>query len=379
MGAGLGEKSAGSSSSGSTTYMKVLALVTNAFGGYGGIAQFNRDFCYALSLSKHVREVIIVPRQVESETICLPPKLRQIAPKKGRLSYSLECIRAALRFGPFDLIFCGHLYHVVLAAGLGRLLGVPVWLQTHGIDAWDRPSPLLRNAAERSALVTAVSRYTRGRVLQWANINPTRVRVLPNTARSLFTPGPQCEAALAKHSLVGKKIVLTVSRIDKSDTYKGHVTVIEALPAIRKAEPAATYVIVGDGDGRPDLEAEVARRRLGDQVRFLGRLSDEELLALYRSASAFVMPSTKEGFGIAFVEAAACGLPVIGGNRDGSVDALAEGKIGRLIDPLSTQEIIAAVIPALNERSTSRQNEVHRFAFQNFANYVDALVEDFAA
>ena len=65
----------------------------------------------------------------------------------------------------------------------------------------------------------------------------------------------------------------------------------------------------------------------------LGRLHGQELLDYYRLADVFVMPSTGEGFGIVFLEASATGLPVIAGNRDGSVDALAEGRIGTLVDP----------------------------------------------
>jgi phosphatidyl-myo-inositol dimannoside synthase len=136
-------------------------------------------------------------------------------------------------------------------------------------------------------------------------------------------------------------------------------------------------VVVGDGDGQGELNALAERRGVGDAVRLLGRLSDDDLLALYRSADVFVMPSTEEGFGIAFVEAAATGLPVVAGNVDGSVDALADGAIGRLIDPLSHDEIVASLIDGLRERRRSDVDVVQRFSFPNFAAQVDALVRDF--
>ena len=83
---------------------------------------------------------------------------------------------------------------------------------------------------------------------------------------------------------------------------------------------------------------------------FAGQVADAELADYFALADVFAMPSTGEGFGIVFLEAAASGLPVIGGNRDGSVDALAEGRIGRLVDPHSREDIEAAVVEALEGR-----------------------------
>jgi phosphatidylinositol alpha-1,6-mannosyltransferase len=357
--------------------MRVLALVTDAYGGHGGIAQYNRDLFEALSASQVIKDIVVFPRNAEQTNFRPPKKVTQIEPMFGRLSYSWKSMKIARAMGPFDLVFCGHIYQTPLAVAVGRLFGLPVWLQTHGIDAWECSSRLVRAAIARTALVTTVSRYTRRRLLSWTELSPDRVRVLPNTVRPAFTPGPKNEAALVEFGLAGAKIVLTVSRVTKADSYKGHDRVIEAMPAVREIEPKATYVIVGDGDGREELEALAERRGLGQSVRFLDRLNDDDVLALYRSADVFVMPSTEEGFGIAFVEAAACGLPVIGGNRDGSVDALADGAIGRLIDPRSQDEIVAALIDGLQGRLSSSVDAVQRFSVTNFATHVDSLVRNF--
>lgn len=358
--------------------VRILALVTDAFGGYGGIAQYNRDFMSALAQSSAVNEVVVLPRSAGHDLQGVPQKVRQLGPCSARTAYVARSINIARRDGPFDLIFSGHLYHTPLAAFLGRWLKVPMWLQTHGIDAWDCPARLVRVASERSDLITTVSRYTKRRLLSWANIAPERVRVLSNTVRPMFTPGPKDPACLAHFRIGGGKIILTVSRLAKADHYKGHTLVIDALPRVLLQHPDAHYVIVGDGDAREDLEQYATDRGLSARVHFLGRCSDADVVQLYRSSDVYVMPSTREGFGIVFVEAAAAGLPVIGGNRDGSADALADGAIGAMIDPLDQDALVAAVVRGLSSTEKPHPDAVRRFAFGNFASHVDHLVKTFA-
>ncbi|RTL71306.1 MAG: glycosyltransferase family 1 protein [Hyphomicrobiales bacterium] len=359
--------------------MRILALVTDAFGGYGGIAQYNRDLLSALSRSGCVEEIVVVPRFAHRDMEALPAKVRQVPPRASRMSYVAKSLSEAQRAGPFDVVFSGHLFHTPLAALIGRAMNVPVWLQTHGIDAWDCPAPLVRASAERASLITTVSRHTKQRLLSWANVAPERVRVLPNTFRPIFSPGPADTRLLQQHGLDGRKIILTVARLAKADHYKGHGKIMEALPAVLAHHADAVYVVVGEGDARQGIEDEVNRRGLGQHVRFLGRLSDAHVLDLYRSAQVFAMPSSKEGFGIVFVEAAATGLPVIGGNRDGSRDALADGAIGTMIDPDDTDALAASILAALARPKRSDVAAVQRFAFDKFAHHVGQLAQSLAS
>jgi phosphatidyl-myo-inositol dimannoside synthase len=355
--------------------LRVLALITEAFGGAGGIAQYNRDFLSALSQSRRIEEVLALPRFGRAPEGKLPGKVSQLEPAESKASYVLSACQTALKGASYGLIFCGHIHTAPLAFYIGRCLKAPVWLQAHGIDAFDKPAPHIRYAAERAAMITAVSRYTRSRFLRWANVSPFRVRVLPNTVRSLFQPGPASAAHLERFDLPPGKIVLTLSRISKREHYKGHANVIEALPAVLLRHPDAIYAVAGDGDGRGELEKLVAQLGLERNVCFLGHVSEDEVLALYRTARVFIMPSHKEGFGIVFAEAAAAGLAVIGGNRDGSADALADGEIGRMIDPHSQHEIVSALIGALDGSAFTGSVSADRFSFSHFAGHVDELLQ----
>jgi phosphatidylinositol alpha-1,6-mannosyltransferase len=353
----------------------VLALVTDGFGSSGGIAQYNRSLVNALAQSSPARRVVIVPRY-GGDGQKLPAGVEQIAAASGNVRWSLNAMRMALR--GFDCIFCGHLYAAPLALALAKLTAKPLWLQAHGIEAWQAPSRAVRFAVERAKLITAVSRYTRKRLLEWADVDPAMVRVLPNTISPSWAMRLRSQdvspALQDRYGLAGKRVILTVARLSATEAYKGHDRIIGVLPELIHRYDT-TYVIVGDGDDTPRLKALAAGTGVADRIHFAGHVSSAELAEYLQLADVFVMPSTGEGFGIAFIEAAACGLPVIGGKRDGSADALADGRIGRLIDPHDSNQLRDAIIDALEGRIHSDPTEVKRFGFASFARHVNDLVE----
>src|SRR5262245_20381833 len=193
--------------------MNVLALVTDAFGGFGGIARYNRDFLTALAQCAQGGRVTVLPRSCNDDGSAPPPRVRQLAPKAGKLAYTVAALRVAMSEGPHDLVFCGHLYMAPLGAVIARMLGVPLWLQLHGVEAWNEVSRPQRWAVARASLITAVSRYTRRRFLCYSGVDPARVRVLPNAVAGTFAPGPKPDYLIERHHLRGKKVLLTVGRL----------------------------------------------------------------------------------------------------------------------------------------------------------------------
>jgi phosphatidyl-myo-inositol dimannoside synthase len=355
--------------------LPVLALVPYAFGGFGGIARYNRDLLSALAAADEIESITILPRRTPDSLEALPQKVWQAAPIFNRFAYSIAALKLARALPNRSVIFCGHIRMVPLAAALSRFTGAFLWLQVHGDDAWPAPRWHVRWGAERSDLITSVSRYTRDRMIAgWWKGDPARIRVLPNTVDDEFQPGPKPKELIARHGLADKKVLLTVSRIAVTDHYKGHDRVIAALPAILQHHPEAVYVIAGDGDYVPQLKALVSKLGLMEHVRFVGRVPADELVDHYRLADVFIMPSTEEGFGIVFLEAASSGIHVIGGRRDGSWDALREGRVGVAIDPLSPQEIVESVCLALEAPSQPDPKRASVFSQRNFRSHVAGLV-----
>lgn len=358
-----------------TSTLRMLALVTDAYGGHGGIARYNRDFFEALATDRAVGEARILPRHAEPPgshyRLSGNPAFQQLQPTLSKWKYVLRALWLALQFRP-NLVFCGHLYMTPLAAVLSSLLRIPLWVQVHGVEVFEKRGPLIRWALGRARLVTAVSRYTRAKLLEWAHIPTERVRVLPNTVDERFKPGDR-EELKRRYGYAGIKLLLTVSRLDARQRHKGHDGVLEAIPSLLERHPNTIYLIAGDGSDRARLESVVTTRGMAAQVKFMGRVNDDQLLELYQMTDVFVMPSTAEGFGIVFLEAAACGCAVVGGNRDGSVDALGEEAIGAAVTPDDTAALVAALHAAL-ERPAPDAKRVSRFRRANFERHLHDLL-----
>jgi phosphatidylinositol alpha-1,6-mannosyltransferase len=326
--------------------VRILALVGDAFGGRGGIARYNRDLFTALAAAGG--EIVVLPRLGDAAGVALPGGVRQRPATFGKLRFSLASLWAAWRCRPVDVVFCGHVFMAPLAVLLARLLGARYWLQAHGTDVWNDRRDSVRRAIEAADQVTTVSRGTRRRLLGWVDLAPERVRVLPNTVDERFAPGP-ASAALRERLKPGRgPVLLTVSRLAASERYKGHELVFAALPKLRARFPELVHVVAGDGDDRARLEAR-AVELAGNAVRFLGYVPDEDLPDLYRLADLFVMPSSEEGFGIVYLEAAACGLRVIGGAGGGSGDAVPDARVGELVDPADLAGLVEAVTRLLGQ------------------------------
>jgi phosphatidylinositol alpha-1,6-mannosyltransferase len=352
--------------------MKILALMPDAYAGPGGIAQYSRDLVDALCASDRVEAVVSIPRHRPPTVADLPPKLTEHPTPGSPARYAAAALAGARAFRP-DVVLCGHANLLPVAAVLRRASGARVVLQVHGVEIWERGGAARRRALRSADCVLAVSRYTRERLLAWSGLDPHRVRVIPNTIRlERYGPGDRPAYLVDRYGAAGRRVLLTLGRLSSRERYKGQDRIIELLTDLARRVPEVLYVVAGDGDDRPRLEALAHRLGVDGLVRFCGLVPEAEKADHYRLADAFAMPSTGEGFGIVFLEAAACGVPVLGGGTDGSRDALRDGELGVMADPTNPQALLDGLARVLAaERGVPAS--VERFAFPHYCEHVERV------
>jgi glycosyltransferase involved in cell wall biosynthesis len=301
--------------------------------------------------------------------------------------FAMGCLSHAMRERP-ALIVSTHLNFGPIAQIAQRSFGTPYVLVAHGVDAWEIKNVSRLKALKKANLTLAVSNYTRDRLIQEVGLDANRVKILPNTYDpGRFAIAPKSTRLLQKYGLrPDTPVILTVCRLSETECYKGYDQIIKAMPEIIGSVPNARYLLVGKGPDRPRIEKLIAESGVQDAVILAGFVPDEELAEHYNLCDIFAMPSRAEGFGIVYLEALACGKPVLAGNKDGSRDALCDGELGLLVDPDDTAEIATEIIrvlrrehshPKIFHPETLRRRVIELFGFEAFKHAVADLLAPF--
>ena len=330
--------------------MRILALVSDAYGGHGGISVFNRSFLSAIAEMDDVEFVKGLPRLIEKHEV-LPQKLiQETTAAQGIGAYSRELLRTMSK-SKFDLVICGHINLLPFASLAKRRFRCPLALNVHGIDVLEAKHRFgLHYLARRVDALISVSRLTLDRFQEWAPLKKGKSFILPNCIDlDRFKPGPKSEILLKRYDLHNKLVLMTLGRLAGRNREKGFDEVLEVLPELLKPLPDLIYMIAGDGPDRQRLETKAKSLGITDHVIFTGRIGEDEKIDHYRLADLYVMPSMGEGFGIVILEALACGIPVIGSTKDGTREALVDGELGKLVDPGNQQELAQCIMDRLTE------------------------------
>lgn len=253
--------------------------------------------------------------------------LKTLPAWKGRLKLAVALLACLLKRRP-QRVFCGHINLAPLIRVLCQPLGIPYTVLTYGKEVWQPLPTGQRQALQQADEIWTISRYSRDRLCESNDIDPKKVKILPCVVDGKsFTPGEKPPELVEKYGLENAKVLMTVARLWSGDIYKGVDVTIRALPKIVDAFPSVKYLVIGRGDDRPRLAQLAEDLGVGDRVVFAGFVPTEDLAAHYRVADAYIMPS-QEGFGIVYLEAMACGIPVLSGDADGSADPLQDGRLG---------------------------------------------------
>jgi len=286
-----------------------------------------------------------------------------------------------------SLIISTHINYSVVCYLLKCVCGIDYWVIAHGLECWNIKNPVQRLALRYADRILAVSHYTRNRLLTEQSIDPSKILILPNTFdSSRFQISPKPSYLLKRYNLTSQQpVILTVTRIGRSAHYKNYDQLLRSLVRVRQHIPNVRYILVGKGDDRLRIETLVASLDLQDCVTITGFVPDEELCDHYNLCDVFALPSQGEGFGIVYLEALACGKPVLAGKQDGSVDPLNHGELGCLVDPNNVDAIADNLIqiiqgtypnPLLYQPKLLRQRTIESFEFAQFRQIFAQLIQN---
>src|SRR6476661_2564350 len=200
-----------------------------------------------------------------------------------------------------------------------------------------------RNARRADAVLTT-SEYCRSAIRRHYGVAPSQVRLVPEGIDLARWRGL---AARVPYQTDGATILCVARQYPRK-----HVAdLLRALPTVRRAVPQARAVIAGDGPEHANLRALAAELQLNDAVHFTGALADDDLALLYRHADIFCLPSVQEGFGIVFLEALACGLPVVASLAAAIPEVVPDRRAGMLVPPGDVSALAHALIELLAQPS----------------------------
>ena len=236
---------------------------------------------------------------------------------------------------------------------------------THGHEVWWASTPgtrsLLRRIGDSNDVLTYLGTYTRHRIAKAlsAKAGARMVQLTPGVDDLAFHPGVDGTAVRERHGLGTRPVVVCVSRLVER---KGQDMLIRALPRIHRQVPDAAVLIVGDGPQRGALARLVDELGLHEDVVFAGAQPWGATPPYFAAGDVFCMPTRTrkagfevEGLGIVYLEASACGLPVVAGDSGGAPDAVQDGVTGYVVDGRSLDDIAGRVSTLLLDRDLARE------------------------
>ena len=270
-----------------------------------------------------------------------------------------------------EVVLISHI-NLMLAGWLIKKINpsAKIMLMAHGIEIWGELNQFKRTLLNCCDKILCVSNYTLETIAAKHSLQKSKLAVLNNCLDPFLNNQQKNVEDInfrKKYFFNADDIVLlTLTRLSDKDRYKGYDAVLEAMINLVGQNKHFKYLLAGGYSANEKLFIEqlIKNNGLQNNVVLAGYVPEEELASHFLMADLYVMPSTKEGFGIVFIEAMYYGLPVIAGNTDGSTDALLNGKLGLLIQPNNPQEIEFAVNKIINNKNIYKPN--HQLLMENF-------------
>ena len=288
-------------------------------------------------------------------------KARILLPTPG-VAY---CVSALIKDRGIKTAFFGAAAPLGLLAPVLRRAGVmKIIALTHGHEVWwSKVWPFtwaMKSIARNVDHLTYLGEFTRQAISQTINSSAqsAMVKIAPGIDTEHFAPTDSSELT-SELGLTDKKVIVSVGRLVHR---KGQDVLIEAMPHLLKEIPDAHLVLIGEGPYRGYLETRVKNLGIDSKVTFIGRITYVDLPRYICLGEVFVMPSRSrlaglevEGLGIVYLEASACGLPVIAGNSGGASDAVVQGVTGLVVNGKDQHAVAMSIATLLNDQEKARE------------------------
>ncbi|MBL0358843.1 MAG: glycosyltransferase family 4 protein [Chitinophagaceae bacterium] len=365
---------------------QVLFLTLRVFSATGGLEKVCKVVCKALDelntegLMGNIKTLSMYDGRHDADNRYIPAdKFRGYGKKK--FAFTFDSIFNGLRS---DIVVISHI-NLISIAYIIKLLRpkTKIVLFAHGIEIWGPLSGWRKKMLHKCDLIMPVSKFTKNKMQEQYNLPETKFNVLNNCIDPYLEKvnGKGKNASLQKvYGFTSDNIVLlTLTRLSSKELYKGYDHVLISISNLKDTFPQLKYLVVGRYDDieKQRLDTIIEQYSLQQYVVFTGYVPDEQLEDHYKLADIYVMPSKKEGFGIVFIEAMNYGLPVIAGNKDGSADALCDGKLGILVNPDDQMEIDQAIEKIIRDREKylpNREYLMECFSYDTYKNRLQKIL-----
>ena len=370
--------------------MRILFLYLKAFSLTGGIEKFNR--CFLKALHELSVDGLLDAEAFSSYDTVADEKYFPRKRFKGfggnKILFAFSAIKKSLSM---QTIVLGHINLAVIGVVAKKIKpSIKLVIILHGIEAWKTQLGNKKKVLELADIILCVSNFTKNTTLEFnPSIKEDRISIFPNTIDPYFklpTNFDKPQYLLDRYKLQkNTQVLLTVTRLSFSEKYKGYDSTISVIHNLSiTSNKTIKYLICGKGDDKENARIEklIKDNNANENIILTGFVKENELNDHYLLADVFVMPSKKEGFGIVFIEAMACGIKVIAGNKDGSVDALLNGELGTLINPDNEEELLAALNIALQGKAINgkalQEKVMQVFGFEHYKQRLKTYLSEIA-
>ena len=261
-------------------------------------------------------------------------------------------------------VWFGAAAPLALMAGKLRSAGASnIVALTHGHEVWWAKIPILKSLLKK--IIKDVDHlgylgdFTKGEIAKISNQPQKFLQIAPGIDTEHFAPKSARGDLIEKYRLDGRRVIVSVGRLVHR---KGQDELVKAMPKILEQFPDAILLFVGEGPIKQMLFNSAKQLGVLPKVVFAGRVSHHDLPDYICLGEIFAMPVRSrfsglevEGLGIVYLEASACGLPVIVGNSGGAVDAVLDQKTGLLVDGTKSDQIADAICELLANPERAKQ------------------------